>query len=776
MTTMSRSFTPIWPSVEPHIIAAQPNSRMPRPNDDGWIGGLRSPLRKEKNPSFSVKPDTPTDPGAFMDHGSGENGSISKLAQLLGIDPRVSSIKDANEPQTFSTFCSTRKLDPDIVANEWGAKQTLWKGRPALRYPTVLGIDRIKYLGGKGDKYTWAEMGGRRHWYGFKQAQQHDGTIYMVNGEPSVWACHQEGVAAICLCGGEGAAPTPELVTELRDAGITSVRVVYDLDDKGRTGAPRTVAVLRAGGVDADAYELPAFIGEKGDVDDLHRWVGTDLAVALANLPKIADDTMVSTPVRKLLHVSELHTLPKPEDIIPGVLSKNKLNLIYGPPGAGKSHINLDMSLSVSQKAPVIYLAGEDVEEYLPRIEAWCKQHNADPGQLYFWPEPVNLLNPDSVAAFLDEVKPIGPVAIVIDTLATCMTGADENSTRDMTIAIEALHYIRRQTEAGLLICHHTGWSDTHERGSSALRGSIRMAMKVSQNDDGLISLTCEKANNSAGFDPRYFRLTPQGESVALIPSSKMTGRDAPLKQQHYDLLEALNLSVFADGASFSQLVDHTGLAKSTVNRALSKLLERDYLTTSEGRSKVYSLTVSGRHELNTYLFHSADASSTQVPGGSPDDPELNLNWVVTMPSAAPSNDVPPADRKVELGWNSTGTTASIKEEGSTVVPPSSSSVPPSSTVVPFSRPNASEFRSSSPPYKGGTWNSGGVETTSETPVEPSKDHDQQTAFEVDCLVRAGKLDEAKTMANKINDHALWNVSMDMIDEAHGHEQQGGSA
>jgi predicted transcriptional regulator len=380
------------------------------------------------------------------------------------------------------------------------------------------------------------------------------------------------------------------------------------------------------------------------------------------------------TPVRKLLHVSQLYTLPPPEEIISGVISRNKLSLIYGMPGAGKSLVNTDIALTVSQYATVVYLAGEDIEEYLARVQAWCEYHNAEPGNLYFWPEPVNLLNPESVAAFLAEVAPLNPALIVVDTLATCMTGADENSTKEMGIAIEALHYVRRQTQAGLLVCHHTGWSDTHERGSSALRGAVRTAIKVSQNDDGLISVTCEKSNNAAKFEPRYFRMVPKADSVTLIPSSKLTGRDAPLKQKHYEIMEALSLPIFTEGASFTQLVEHTAMAKSTVNFMLSKLLERDYVACTSGRNKVYSLTITGKAELQSYFFNTAGASSV-VQSGSSEFTEQLLNWTVTLPKA--------------------------QEASSAQVQPSSAQVQPSSVVVQYLTPESPEFSSVPPLIRG---------------------------------------------------------------------------
>lgn len=562
-------------------------------------------------------------------------------------------------------------------------------------------------------------------------------SVIVVEGEKAADALIAAGRLAVGTVTGAKVIPSPDVLRQLLGREIT---LWPDNDDDGRSHMAGIGARLMSMGAQPQTI-IWADAPPKGDAYDFIQKCGSNgkLDLLIDQATPYDSGTETATPARKLLHVSELHTLPKTEDIIPGVLSKNKLNLVYGLPGVGKSLVNLDIALTVSQYAPVVYLAGEDAEEYLPRVQAWSEHHGAEAGSLYFWPEPVNLLNPDSVAAFLAEVGPLNPALIVVDTLATCMTGADENSTKEMGVAIEALHYVRRQTQAGLLICHHTGWADTHERGSSALRGAVRIAMKVAQSDDGLISVTCEKSNNAAPFEPRYFRLLPKGESVTVVPSSKLTGRDAPLKQKHYDILEALNLPIFADGASFTQLVEHTAMAKSTVNYALSKLLERSYVVTTEGRNKIYSLTGTGKAELQGFLFQSADQSSTQVQPKFNGDLELALNWTVTLPQ--------------------------VQETSSNVVQASSTQVQPSSTQVQDPNLDPSEFSSTPTPLEGGTLNLEQAEQEIEQPKPPS-DSDRARAEKVQEAIDAGDLVTAKTQANRIDSRALWDAMLDKVDTA----------
>ncbi|HOC43249.1 MAG TPA: DUF3987 domain-containing protein [Thermoanaerobaculales bacterium] len=190
--------------------------------------------------------------------------------------------------QAVTAFIHHRRLSKETMAR-FSIEGALVSGRSALVYPTAVGIPRVKYLDGGEQKYGWRGNGGRAHWYGLEQARDHGiGLVYLVNGEPSVWASWQAAIAAVCRCVGEGSIPTDEQCAELREAGVREVMVVFDRDLAGRRGAAATVAALRRGGLRSAALELPEEVGPSGDVDDLHRLRGDDgLARALEMLPAL---------------------------------------------------------------------------------------------------------------------------------------------------------------------------------------------------------------------------------------------------------------------------------------------------------------------------------------------------------------------------------------------------------------------------------------------------------------------------------------------------------
>jgi len=179
------------------------------------------------------------------------------------------------------------------------------------------GVDRLKYLDGKKPRDRSAETGkGGAHDCGLIEAlavlERTGGPLYLVNGEPSVWACASRDVPAFCLCGSEGEG-IPKWLLDVLPAALfgIAIHVVLDADKAGRAAALKRAAELRAAGCDVEALDiraaLPGLVG--GDVDDLHRRVGAGLADALAALPILQEEKpeppIMARPLPELLDAVE---------------------------------------------------------------------------------------------------------------------------------------------------------------------------------------------------------------------------------------------------------------------------------------------------------------------------------------------------------------------------------------------------------------------------------------------------------------------------------------
>lgn len=198
-------------------------------------------------------------------------------------------------------WCRARSLSPDLIRAAYGVELTTTGGRPVAVFSVDEGPRRVRFLDAREPKTRW-ESSRRNVSLDVMYAAHHDGPIYVVNGEPSVWACHQSGVAAVCTCTGEGSLPSARAIAWLLGLG-RELRIVYDLDIAGIAGAKK----LRSALPGSTAYALPDDLGPGGDVDDLHRRLGDFLlADALDNLevlgsvpPRIHEPAVLPAPTRR---------------------------------------------------------------------------------------------------------------------------------------------------------------------------------------------------------------------------------------------------------------------------------------------------------------------------------------------------------------------------------------------------------------------------------------------------------------------------------------------
>lgn len=542
----TRRWQPLWPDLEPRIQAAQPERFHWHPaNGSGWIGPIHSPLRDDRNPSFSVRPDSETDPGAWLDHATSETGSMADLAQALGLDPRQSRPVAEVGPTpelTLEEFARRRRLDPETLRTVWRVSETKWKGRPALRWPTRLGIDRVKYLDGKKPKGGWVDSGGEAHWYGLGRALElvralhpdgRETLLCLVNGEPSVWACTQAGVPAVCLAAGEGTAPTPELAEELVQAGVEAVAVVYDRDRTGRKGAHRAVEALRGGGLAAEALELPPDLGEHGDVDDFHRRVGdAGLMAALADLPVLVEGEASATPavVGTLLSDVQAEAV---RWLWAGRIPLAKMTVLDGDPGLGKSTLTLDLAARVttSGRMPdgsagamggVVLLTAEDGlgDTVRPRLEA----AGADLARVVALSSigtgrdrrPVVL--PEDIETVTAAIRRVGAVLVVVDPLMAFLSGkVDSHRDQDVRRALAQLATLAEETGAALVVVRHlnkTAAGNPLYRGGGSIGivGAARAGLLVARDpaDEDRRILATTKCNLAA--EPRSWRWRLEAE------------------------------------------------------------------------------------------------------------------------------------------------------------------------------------------------------------------------------------------------------------------------
>lgn len=301
---------------------------------------------------------------------------------------------------------------------------------------------------------------------------------------------------------------------------------------------------------------------------------------------------------QRLFHIDELKKRPPIKWLVEGEIPEGGLTLMYGPSGAGKSFLAVDYAAKISMQHPIVYIAGEGESGYGKRHEAWCQEFGCKSGQFYVFEDAVNFLDMNQVEAFIIEVQHLKPKMIVIDTLARCAVGGDENSQKDMGVFVDHCRTVQRELETAVLVIHHTGKSANGPRGSSALAGAADVMIEIS-NEDGNVQISCEKSKDSKPFANRWVRmkeitLEDGQSSLVVLPWDQVKRPPQELQGNQREIVKWLASDYFDRGARANDLKRATGIADRSFYRAVTSLARRG-IVEKEGKYDPWILTPYGR-------------------------------------------------------------------------------------------------------------------------------------------------------------------------------------
>lgn len=281
-------------------------------------------------------------------------------------------------------------------------------------------------------------------------------------------------------------------------------------------------------------------------------------------------------PPLRLIRADRLSELPATEILGGTRLVARGLNVVFGASGAYKSFYVLDIALRIAQSTPVAYVAAEGAGGLNGRVSAWCTYHDCPPGDLHFICQEVNLRDSTAVSDLARALSPIKPKLIIIDTLARCMIGGDENSAKDVGLAIHGCSSLQRAFSSSICLIHHTNKADRSERGSGALRGASDSMIEIVSGGDGLIRALCSKTKDAESWEPENLAFHQIERSGVLIPASESMLLTLKLTPAEKQIMEFLGLSVFESiGAQVQQVVNALNVSERHVYRLLSGLKNR---------------------------------------------------------------------------------------------------------------------------------------------------------------------------------------------------------
>ena len=216
------------------------------------------------------------------------------------------------------------------------------------------------------------------------------------------------------------------------------------------------------------------------------------------------------------------------EWFIPDWLPRDGAVSIYGPSGIGKSFYALAMSLELARggnfasykvdPARVLYVAAERPIDQRDRLEAWQLHYDRDtPSTFQLLAASPQIHKPDHRAELIKIIKENSAQVVMLDTFARMTVGLDENSSKEMGRAMEALDEIREATNGGVVsVLHHTGKdSSKGARGSTAFLAALDVGIALS-GDSKALKVYVDKANAGPEPMPEWYKIQTQ----ALPPLS----------------------------------------------------------------------------------------------------------------------------------------------------------------------------------------------------------------------------------------------------------------
>ena len=343
--------------------------------------------------------------------------------------------------------------------------------------------------------------------------------------------------------------------------------------------------------------------------------------------------------------LEELYAFEDPEALIEVIMFKDSVCEIYGKPETGKSLVALSMTHSISRgkewmglqckQADALYIFGEGRSGIKKRFKALENKYGPA-GDVRFLSSAINLKDFIDCPKLISQLNEMSfkPGFIVIDTLARCFGGGDENSTQDMGKFVSNVDVLQKKTGATILIVHHSGKDRAkEERGSSSLRAAMDTVIEVSGNSGSsnkLITFKCKKQKDADHFADLklMFSAVDLGSginSAVLQPcagnkSNSGNESDLNLLENEKTLLKYFLKQAVPIKAKKCIEDLKTQISEATVNRRLKGLVETGILDKDEVKA-LYWLSAKGKQiaiTINSLSNPSHDSDHSHLSLVSP--------------------------------------------------------------------------------------------------------------------------------------------------------------
>lgn len=495
-------------------------------------------LRRQGNEWHGANP--------FDPNGATEDGFIL-FADGNALDRKTGTKYSRGEVQRLTRELSSSLVPLPVNGTQKAASSTGFDWKKATIYPYPDETGKLLYEVGRvdppGEKkkimqrrpdgrggWLWKLDNVRRVLYRLPEVLEAN-TVFICEGEKAADALNDK-LRAADLYGDQVATTNSQGAGYWQDEFVVAldgkaVIVLPDNDDQGAKHATQVCSSIRARGKarSLKRLDLPN-LPPKGDAADFFSSGRT-----VKGLLHLADAAPEWKPEEKtsgfrFLSLSEVLSQEPPQWLVDGLLTEGGTSLLTAKHASFKSFFALDLALSVAtgkkwhgrtvMNGTVIYIAAEGATGVQRRAQAWLDHYSIEEkaARLLVWNRPVALHEPDVYADLVHALSELEPALIVVDTLARCTVGLEENSSADMGRYADAVDALAKASGAHVLTVHHNNKGGEY-RGSTALPAAVDTHISLERKGIA-VTLKVEKQKDAEEGANLAFSLLEVGESIVF--------------------------------------------------------------------------------------------------------------------------------------------------------------------------------------------------------------------------------------------------------------------
>lgn len=246
------------------------------------------------------------------------------------------------------------------------------------------------------------------------------------------------------------------------------------------------------------------------DLDAIDNMTGSASLADLTGEKSSAEET----GRRPFVSLDELGQRPRDGYHIKKVIPKSVVGVMYGGSGTGKSFWAADMMFAIARgvewqghrvtKGRVAYICAEGKGGFYGRAKAYCERHGIEMSELQnirTYDIKPNLLKESDAARLAEDIVADGGAdIIVVDTLAQVTPGGNENSSEDMSLALDHCDRLHAYTKATVMLVHHSGKDISKgARGWSGLKGACDFELEVTRDGHNRAGRVSKAKDGSEG-------------------------------------------------------------------------------------------------------------------------------------------------------------------------------------------------------------------------------------------------------------------------------------